>query len=256
MLDPLLRWPGVHRRQLTLCLCLGLWVGGLRSGWTQQGSGAVIGQVISRQTRAPVSGALVFFLGSASPATSDTSGRFQHTGLTPGVHVLQVRAPGYATASWPVELAEGEVVEHLFEMDVEEGYELPPVVVEGKPTESMSRFEGFERRRVRGVGHFITREEIERRQAATLSDLLRNVPGVNTACSVAGCEVRMARSPRRCRPEYYLDGFPASLATGPNFPARGIKAVEIYNSPVETPPEFQRPNLVCGIVAIWTKSGP
>ncbi len=65
----------------------------------------------------------------------------------------------------------------------------------------------------------------------------------------------MSRSSRRCRPEFYLDGFPASLATGPNFPALGVKGVEIYLSPVETPPEFQRPNLRCGVIVIWTRSG-
>jgi hypothetical protein len=66
----------------------------------------------------------------------------------------------------------------------------------------------------------------------------------------------MTRAPRGCRPEFFLDGFPASFSTGPNFPMRGVLGVEIYRTASETPVEFHRPNLMCGVIAVWSRPRP
>jgi len=65
----------------------------------------------------------------------------------------------------------------------------------------------------------------------------------------------MSRSSRGCRPEYYLDGFPASSSVGPDFPITGIYGIEVYRTASEVPVEFRRPELRCGVILIWSDMG-
>jgi hypothetical protein len=49
-----------------------------------------------------------------------------------------------------------------------------------------------------------------------------------------------------------LYGLTAYFATGLNFPINQIRGVEIYRDASEIPVEFLRPNMRCGVIAIWT----
>ncbi len=53
--------------------------------------------------------------------------------------------------------------------------------------------------------------------------------------------------------QFFLDGFPATNAVGWDFPVRTVRSVEVYRSLFEVPPEFQRSNLRCGVIAIWSR---
>ena len=80
------------------------------------------------------------------------------------------------------------------------------------------------------------------------------VPGVFTTCRGPGgtCQVQMMASGKNCSPEWFLDGFPATQAVGPDFPIQRIRGVEVYRSIFEVPPEFQRSTLRCGVIAVWS----
>jgi hypothetical protein len=209
----------------------------------------VVGRVISRETRAPIGGATVLLATTGVATLSDSLGQFRYGGLAPGSHRFEVRAVGYERSAWRVRLDAGEQV-RVFELDVLR-YELPGVEVEAH-----GLLEGFERRRMGGSGFFFTREEIERRHAVTLSDLIRGVPGVRTSCRQGSCVIQMSRSTRGCRPEYYLDGFPASFSVGPDFLMQGLYGVEVYRTASEAPAEFRKPELRCGVILLWSPTGP
>jgi hypothetical protein len=53
-------------------------------------------------------------------------------------------------------------------------------------------FQGFEERRARGIGTFITREQIEARSAVITSDLFRTIPGANIVRVGHGMGIRFA----------------------------------------------------------------
>lgn len=214
----------------------------------QQGTASLVGHLVNRETRSPIEGATVVHAGTGATTTSDVAGQFRYGGLSLGDHELDIRAIGYAHSVWRVRLQAGEQV-RVFELDIAT-YELPGVVVEvrGKLAE-------FERRRAHGMGFFFTRDEIERRHARSLSDLMRGVPGVHTTCGRGSCVIQMSRSPRGCRPEYYLDGFPASFSVGPDFPLTGIYGVEVYRTASEAPTDFRKPELRCGVILIWSDMG-
>jgi len=215
----------------------------------QEGTASMVGRLIDRGTRAPITGATVVLASTGIATTSDSAGQFRYGGLVPGSHLFEVSAVGYEKSAWRVRLDAGEQV-RVFELDVL-SYQLPEVQVEAH-----GLLAEFERRRARGMGFFFTREEIERRHSTTLSDLMRGVPGVQTTCRRGACVIQLSRSPRGCRPEYYLDGFPASFSVGPDFPLTGIYGIEVYRTASETPAEFRKPELRCGVVLIWSRMGP
>jgi hypothetical protein len=208
--------------------------------------------VVNAQTRGPIEGAVVTLHFTGKSARTDSAGRFRLLDVEPGAGLVQVRALGYRMGSWSVKLAEGETLADTLQLEPV-AIQLPDVVVEAPPNNDWRSPAAFERRRARGGGYFITEEQIRQQHANSLAELLRTVPGVTTACNYFGCAVRMNRSPRPCAPEYFLDGYPATFATGPSFPIQAIRGVEIYPDAFSAPIELQRLELRCGVIALWTK---
>jgi hypothetical protein len=220
----------------------------------QVASGAIAGRLLDHATHDPVAGAQVYVLGVRRPVVSDSNGAFIHRGLRPGTNVIQVRRIGYVQTEWPIRVLEGEIVEVLFELEPV-AYLLPPTIVEGNPEELPTWFRGFEERRTARRGQFVTRQEIERHNpSATLGEILRHLNGLGMRCDRTGCAIRMTRW-ANCQPLYYQDGLPVFASTAERFFAFDIYGVEVYGLS-EVPLEYQRPELRCGVIAIWTRRGP
>jgi hypothetical protein len=218
--------------------------------------GGISGQVVNQQSRVPVSGASVNLIGTRWRSATDSAGRFSQSSLGAGTYILEVRAIGYGVTSWVLHLADGETVDYLFELEPL-GVELEPIVVEEQPGYFQRRMQEFQERRQSGRGVFITQEQIEASHAATMADLLRGVPGVRLNCRSGVCNAQMTRTAHGvCNADWVIDGAPASMSSTPHLPVVGIVAVEIYRSPNEAPTEFLKADSQCGVIAIWTKSGP
>ncbi len=223
----------------------------LTSSARAQQNGIVTGALVDRLTHRPVEGARVNILGTTLGTSSDSAGRFNVPGVPAGVRVIQVRAIGYVVSSWVVDLTEGQTLNQIFELEGRT-VQMDSISVSAQMAESWRTEAGFEQRRARGGGWFITHDDILRRRAENLGELMRTVPGVMMTCRLRNCSVAMEEGAKPCQPEYFLDGFPASNSTGPSFPLTQIRGVEIYSSRFSVPSEFQRPNLQCGVIAIWT----
>jgi outer membrane receptor for ferrienterochelin and colicin len=144
-------------------------------------------------------------------------------------------------------------VQHAFDL-VPLTVKLSPVVVEGAQTRS--RLADFERRRAGKVGYFLTREDIEKLNASTLSDILARARGVTLDCVGGVCNPRMARSQPSCDPQYYVDGNESSMYFARATPPHDIIGIEVYRGPSELPAEFSGSKSGCGVIVIWTKSSP
>lgn len=229
---------------------------------TSRGGGAAVisGQVVDQQSRAPVGGAIVNLVGLHLHTATDSTGRFNHSSLIAGTYIVEIRAIGYGVTSWVIRLREGEIVDYVFEV-APLGVDLNPVVVEGQPGAGGGYFQRhmqeFEERRHAGRGIFITEDQIAASHANTIADLLRGVPGVRLSCRSGSCTAQMTRAARGfCAADWVIDGMPANMSATPHLPAVGIVAIEIYRSPSEAPAEFLKADSDCGVIAIWTKSGP
>ena len=65
----------------------------------------------------------------------------------------------------------------------------------------------------------------------------------------------MARAPMRCHPEYIIDER-VDNTFGPDTPIRDIEGIEVYTGPSDVPGEFAGRNAGCGVIVVWTRSGP
>ena len=217
-----------------------------------QAPATVGGVLVGRDSRVGIEGVRIAVLGTSLITTSDSSGRFFLAGVPPGVRVVQARAIGFAVGSWLLELSEAQDFRDTLALEPRI-YTLEAVTAIADPNDWRSEA-AFERRRAQGDGFYITRADITQRRATNVADLMRQVPGLITLCRAANCRIMMMRSTRNCSPEYFLDGYPATISTGATFPVSitSIRGIEVYRNASEAPSEFQRIGLNCGVIAIWT----
>ena len=204
-----------------------------------RGTGRLRGRVVGATGR-PLPGARVALWGTGLEATTGTDGMFQLSDLPGGTQTLDVRAVGFAPMQRPVDIVQGgpdatEVaLENLAIM-------LDTVRVAAERIYTSPRTADFERRLRTGMGHIIEAKEIAKRQAVTLTDILRMVPGVLIVPSRYASEDVLMRGGEAvlgggtCRPDIYIDA--ARVANDPTFPINSlvlvneVRAVEVYARP-------------------------
>ncbi|HEV8598372.1 MAG TPA: TonB-dependent receptor [Gemmatimonadales bacterium] len=209
--------------------------------------GSITGTVRQADRGPALVGARVSLLGTTFAAITTARGEFAFNGLTPGKYVIQASAIGFGTLSSEIEVRARETLEVAFEAQPE-AVRLPELNVAEKPnlpSEFVRRSEG-------GGGRYISRDAIERRNAATLGDLLRTVPGLRVNCAGYPCRVQLMRQ-RNCPMAYWLDGAPVDAASAMLQSPRDLDGVEIYSGLAETPPELFQRN-TCGALVVWTRT--
>jgi len=247
------RRPGfltVSARELLVLALVVLWVHPLHG----QSGGSIGGTTIDAQTGMPIVGASITIPVLSRAVVSDEGGHFLHSPLEAGSYVVQVHALGYIPSAKAFDLTTGQSVTHVFQLTTIPPV-LPNVVVSGHPGSVGRRFEDFDRRRALKRGQFLTRAEIEARNAVNLSDLLQTMRGIRTECAGFTCIVETSRSTHGCRPAFFVDGR-MSTTFGPTTPVRDIEGIEVYLGPSEIPAEYLGPDSGCGAIGIWTKSSP
>ena len=226
----------------------------------QRGTARIYGTVIDRRTQAPISNVQIVHLGDGRSVTSDSLGLYQFDRLAGGLVKFMVRAPRYPATTFVVAMTPGEQMERDVELEVVTTspgavQALPEVKIDA-PASLGSRFADFEHRRLAGRGQYMSGEEIQKTGASRLQDVVRSFRGVHVECGGgAGCFIRMSRAPMRCLPEYIVDERVDNVF-GPAVAAPDIQALEVYTGPADVPGEFAGRNAGCGLIVIWTKSGP
>ena len=234
--------------------------------------GRIAGAVVDKATGNPVAGATVVSLIDGKSQRTDSAGTYRLEKLPSGIIRVLVRADGFPAKGVIVALGPGEVVDQRIELDSTAAAAAPPppqntgattgrfqalptVTVEATPSLG-PRYASFERRRKTGVGQFVVRADIEKGGFNNLQDVLRTLRGVTMDCANSHtCGVRMARAPMRCLPEYIVDDT-SDPNFGPTVAVRDIEAIEVYTGPADVPGEYAGRNAGCGVIVIWTRSGP
>jgi hypothetical protein len=114
---------------------------------------------------------------------------------------------------------------------------------------------GFEERKLRRLGQFVTRDEIVFRGSQKLTDILRDKKGV----MIVKGRLRFAAFTGRgtaCQPNVYLDGTKAPGMEVDEIAAQTVEAIELYPNLSTIPLEFQSigaQTTPCGTVVIWTR---
>ncbi|HVO34829.1 MAG TPA: carboxypeptidase regulatory-like domain-containing protein [Gemmatimonadales bacterium] len=224
--------------------------------WAQPDTATLAGRILDSDTRGPVVGASLDLLDLGRRGRTDDSGRFSFSSIPRGSYRVRALAIGYAATTWQLHAAPGPHGADTLWM-TPRPVVLDTVHVKGAQDNDWRSPAALERRREHGGGYFLMREEIDARQANTLGELLQAIPGTATMCRMGECRTYITRSTAQgCQPLWYVDGFPATFAGGPEFPSRFIEAVEVYLNPGDAPMEMQQPGQRCGIIAIWTRRQP
>ncbi len=220
----------------------------------QAHTGAVSG-VVRDSAGAAIRDVEVVAMRTGVAARTDTNGRFLLAALPPGAADLSLRRIAYAPLVVSVNVPEADTTE----IEIRLGglaQSLPTVVVKDN-VDRVRALAEFESRRKTGVGHFITRAEIEKRHPLRLSDMVRTIPGAMIIPVENGrTALRFARAHNNsCPPEYFLDGLRVIGFNIDDVPPGDVEGVELYPGPAGLPPEFNQlyGTTVCGTVAIWTR---
>jgi hypothetical protein len=199
------------------------------------------------------------FDGSSEPrlAISDSGGRIFFPRARVGEFRVRIRRVGYGQQNTIVKVSANETA-HL---DIVLGRSA--VVLDGPSVVddlTRGKMGAFNQRKTRGVGSFITRAEIEKRQPASISELLRTLPGVSISQRMAGepQPVHMQRSVNSsvqstCIVQIYVDGEPYPNGNLDDFAPLSLEGVEVYRSASEIPAAFRTRDASCGLVSLWTR---
>lgn len=237
----------------------------------------VRGVLLDAGSSAPIPGARVH-LGATrggwrEETLTDSIGEFVFDDVRSGAYRLRARRVGYRESGGSLRLAADSVVELEVRMAVAT-VALEPVTVVTRSRRSVSPvLEGFYGRLERGQGRFVTREEIEARGPARVTDMLRTIPNLNAHSprgGVGGVTMSRGSSADRCTVVFFIDGM---LVSQPSMggPFRGsprqdqaiddyvapsdVEGIEIYRGESDTPAEFVTRWVGCGTIVIWTRRG-
>lgn len=243
-------------RALALSALLAGSVAGVRPAAAQttpRQTGFVAG-VVRDSAGVVVVGAQVRLAGLLGRGTTATDGSFR-LAAPGGDRMLLVRRLGFRPESLAVVIPPGGTTEVSVRL-VATPQTLAPVVVATTDIRRYApRLRAFHERRERGFGRFFTAEDIDRRNPAVVTDLLRTVPG--TRITRQGGQSVVTFRGQNCVPLIWIDGAPAVAGyLDPDlFQPNSLAGIEVYSGPATVPSELMwlRGKGACGVIALWTR---
>lgn len=187
---------------------------------------------------------------------TDDSGRFVMAQLPAGVHEITVRRLGYKPRRL---LVDPDTVRDTLRVRLRaEPFVLEGIAINAREARLRHGIEDFYRRRVKGVGTYWTRDDIEHYNTQRTSDLLRTAPGIRLVRVASGMGVRFNATSivrRDCTPMIWLDGQRAPGLEVDDVLTRDIEGIELYSGPSTTPMQFSQysSSSTCGTIVIWTR---
>lgn len=218
----------------------------------------ISGIVLDARTSRPVVGATLSLVSGEVVSETRDGGAFRLPVGSVGPHVVETRHLAYAVRTDTIMLAEGRDAWVEIRL-VETAIELPPITVESRSRRLDEA--GFFARRDRGMGTFLTREDVLAQNARHVSDVFARVPGLRRAITPDGgsrVDSRGGRMiTRRCELQYFLDGVRSDIgAHGIDaLPIEILEGIEIYRGGSEVPMEFDSGTAACGAIVVWTRGG-
>lgn len=206
----------------------------------------------------PLQNAEVRIMDLGRVTRTDSAGNFAITRISSRIVDLTVRRLGYKVRFLRVSLINGEGDSVRVEL-TSEGVVLATMEVEA-PEAVHPNFVGFEMRRSRGLGTFLTKADIDRLNTSYPSDAFRSLPGMQIIRVGSGSGVRftstqaMRTARGACQPTIWVDGQAAPGLEIDDIRAGDIHGIEIYRGASTTPAQFAASGVThCGAIVVWTR---
>lgn len=219
--------------------------------------GTIVTMVVD-SADAGIAGAEVTVPGTGARGYTDDDGRIQLGDIPAGSMRVAVRRLGFRPTTADVAVAAGATAALTVHLALV-AQRLRPILVRGTTSAYPSYLAGFYNRLRRGSGYFITRSDIARAQPHRLTDLFREIPGVQLASTnVIQDAVRM-RGATNCAPLVWIDGMAAASAEFDldAIVPESVEGIEVYRGLSEVPAQFMPPMDVkaCGVIVVWSRRG-
>jgi hypothetical protein len=201
-------------------------------------------------------------------------GAFRLRDIAPGTYPVVVRKVGWGPLNVSMAFTANQTVQHrvvLTRVTV-----LEEVTVTAATPAPWRR--EFEENRRLGLGRFLTRDELAKKEGQTLKALMAEMPGATLIAGTAGHAWltnrrglrgvpfspddpdRLLGAVARCYAQVYLDNAPVFTAR-PGEPlfdlntisVDRIEAIEYYESPAQTPTKYFNLNSNCGVLVIRSR---
>jgi hypothetical protein len=227
------------------------------------------GIVRSAETGEPLAGARVSLIELGAEQLTGPDGAFFMDGVPLGRYRVVTEYLGMASDTVSVSLL-GDVANlALFTLETRP-IEVPTLEVEVERTYASPRIQSFYDRADRGLGDFITREDM---WVGDIVSNIRRIPGVDVQQCVGsgglrdtGCyQIRIARGyglrGRSCPPHIYLDGHlmggggEGAFSRLQSLPRDRIEGIEVHRNPATAPGRYRMIGDACGIILVWTRTG-
>jgi len=234
------------------------------------GAQTVRGRVIDARSNEAVRGARIALVAEADSTVAsemaDDSGRFVLEAPAAGTFRLRVEHVGYTTVTvGPVRVANESFTDVVLRI-APDAIPLDALTVEAESRVPWLERAGFYERQKLGLGTFIDRAAIDRRDPRRTSDLLRTIAGVRlTSTHAQGVDVLLRAAmtssitTRTCRPPIFMDGITVSHQQGSiridldAILPGDIEAIEVYAGPAQVPPKYGGAHSACGVILFWTR---
>ncbi|MFQ5678900.1 MAG: carboxypeptidase regulatory-like domain-containing protein [Gemmatimonadota bacterium] len=228
------------------------------------GAGVTLrGIVRAAESADPVSGARVRLLGTDLTRVTGKDGTFVIPGLRPGRQRVVTDYLGMSSDTVTVDLTADPVISVSLRLQTRP-VELPDLRVEVERTYRNPRVAEFYRRMDRGIGDFITHEQLERGDVVSA---IRRLPSVRVQnCVVEGLRdgscwtLRLTRGTgigqAECRVAIYVNGARVSeddFTYIVRLPRDLIEGIEVYRGSVGQPAHYRGVDTGCGLVLVWLK---
>src|SRR5687767_9737758 len=194
-------------------------------------------------------------------SVTDTAGAFWLKGPRLGNYVIVAERIGYTTVSAPLVLQLSEQIEVSLQLDIA-AVPLEPVTVKVRSFYDLGMLTEFYERMARnerlGQGRFITRDQIDERQALEVGDLLREFAPVNVHRQRTSSPYVTLRggTAGECHPRVYLNGTLANRNDRAHIDEivspKDLEGVEIYRGLAQLPGMYHDVS-GCGVILLWTR---
>jgi hypothetical protein len=221
----------------------------------------------------PIEGAQVVDEVSKTSALTTRTGTISLSFLPEGATLVRVRKVGYVEATMLVNIAPTDTLPVMVMLKAGAQALERVVTTDSAPMFLSPGLRGFEERRAKGGGYFISTKELRKWDSGPLTPALRNLPGVDIICirtpgpRMGECYASNKRAPttsanRDCPVDIYLDGalyFQAVGAAGQfgndlqRLQTTQFAGVEFYSGMSRVPPEFNKSGARCGVLVLWTR---
>jgi carboxypeptidase family protein len=239
--------------------------------------GVLIGIVVTDTTNRAVVDAEVSFPELTLSTRTDDQGAFRLSGIPAGSQHVIVRRLGFGALDAQIEFGKNQTLNRRIVLN-------RITVLDSSLTTAARRdpgMEDFEVNRRLGLGHFVTRADIDKQVNSSVSDMIAQFPGVRLGRGNQGqawvvsrrswksimpfeCQPLEGSSPKVCSTECFaqvwLDNAPIVQQKGiiniNTFQLLQVEAIEYYAGGAETPPRYAVLNSQCGVIVIHKRRPP